>query len=136
MLDYNLNHGGYARLRRRDEKGWRNGVPCRLRASLFVPQLRLCLYRCRHSVRDLLVVIITQLMGDKVRIAEHSLLALFDIPKILWPRLRLSWQWRRHHMITGRMDFCMDERGLKVKITTPIWLLVIPKVGSIFLPER
>lgn len=114
MLDYNLNHGGYARLRRRDEKGWRNGVPCRLRASLFVPQLRLCLYRCRHSVRDLLVVIITQLMGDKVRIAEHSLLALFDIPKILWPRLRLSWQWRRHHMITGRMDFCMDERGLKV----------------------
>mgnify|MGYP001617967696 CR=1 FL=1 len=28
MLDYNLNHGGYARLRRRDEKGWRNGVPC------------------------------------------------------------------------------------------------------------
>ncbi len=39
---------------------------------------------------------------------------LFDIPKILWPRLRLSWQRRRHHMITGRMDFCMDERGLKV----------------------
>ena len=37
-----------------------------------------------------------------------------DIPKILWPRLRLSWQRRRHHMITGRMDFCMDERGLKV----------------------
>ncbi len=34
--------------------------------------------------------------------------------KILWPRLRLSWQRRRHHMITGRMDFCMDERGLKV----------------------
>ncbi|MGU0055759.1 glutathionylspermidine synthase family protein [Enterobacter hormaechei] len=23
-------------------------------------------------------------------------------------------QWRRHHMITGRMDFCMDERGIKV----------------------
>ncbi len=43
-----------------------------------------------------------------------NLLALFDIPKILWPRLRLSWQRRRHHMITGRMDFCMDERGLKV----------------------
>ncbi len=28
-------------------------------------------------------------------------------------RLRLSRQRRRHHMITGRMDFCMDERGLK-----------------------
>ncbi|PLY45593.1 bifunctional glutathionylspermidine amidase/synthase [Lelliottia sp. F153] len=50
---------------------------------------------------------------DKV-LKDDNLLALFDIPKILWPRLRLSWQWRRHHMITGRMDFCMDERGLKV----------------------
>lgn len=50
---------------------------------------------------------------DKV-LKDDNLLALFDIPKILWPRLRLSWQRRRHHMITGRMDFCMDERGLKV----------------------
>lgn len=50
---------------------------------------------------------------DKV-MRDDSLLALFDIPKILWPRLRLSWQRRRHDMITGRMDFCMDERGLKV----------------------
>ena len=45
---------------------------------------------------------------------DDTLLALFDIPKILWPRLRLSWQRRRHDMITGRMDFCLDERGLKV----------------------
>ncbi|MDX5630752.1 MULTISPECIES: bifunctional glutathionylspermidine amidase/synthase [unclassified Brenneria] len=50
---------------------------------------------------------------DKV-MKDDELLALFDIPKILWPRLRLSWQQRRHDMITGRMDFCMDERGLKV----------------------
>lgn len=50
---------------------------------------------------------------DKV-LKDDNLLALFDIPKILWPRLRLSWQWRRHHAITGRLDFCMDERGLKV----------------------
>ncbi len=50
---------------------------------------------------------------DKV-LKDDNLLALFDIPKILWPRLRLSRQRRRHHMITGRMDFCMDERGLKV----------------------
>src|SRR5699024_12769419 len=49
---------------------------------------------------------------DKV-LKEDNLLALFDTPKILWPRLRLSWQRRRPHMITGRMDFCMDERGLK-----------------------
>lgn len=50
---------------------------------------------------------------DKV-LRDDSLLELFDIPKILWPRLRLSWQQRRHCMITGRLDFCMDERGLKV----------------------
>ena len=50
---------------------------------------------------------------DKV-LKDDILLALFDIPEALWPRLRLSWQRRRHHMITGRLDFCMDERGLKV----------------------
>ncbi|BDH47284.1 bifunctional glutathionylspermidine amidase/glutathionylspermidine synthase [Salmonella enterica subsp. enterica serovar Choleraesuis] len=50
---------------------------------------------------------------DKV-MKDDNLLALFDIPEALWPRLRLSWQRRRHHMITGRIDFCMDERGLKV----------------------
>ena len=50
---------------------------------------------------------------DKV-MKDDNLLALFDIPETLWPRLRLSWQRRRHHMITGRIDFCMDERGLKV----------------------
>ncbi|MDU2939764.1 MAG: bifunctional glutathionylspermidine amidase/synthase [Enterobacteriaceae bacterium] len=50
---------------------------------------------------------------DKV-MKDDNLLALFDIPKILWPRLRLSWQRRRHDMITGRMDFCLDEHGLKV----------------------
>ncbi len=50
---------------------------------------------------------------DKV-LKDDNLLALFDIPKILWPRLRLSWQRRRPHMITGRLDVCMDERGLKV----------------------
>ena len=45
---------------------------------------------------------------------DDNLLKLFNIPEILWPRLRLSWQNRRHDMVTGRLDFCMDERGLKV----------------------
>lgn len=49
---------------------------------------------------------------DKV-LKDDNLLKLFNIPEILWPRLRLSWQKRRHQMITGRLDFCMDERGLK-----------------------
>ncbi|WPA93776.1 bifunctional glutathionylspermidine amidase/synthase [Providencia zhijiangensis] len=45
---------------------------------------------------------------------DDNLLKLFNIPEILWPRLRLSWQNRRHDMVTGRLDFCMDHRGLKV----------------------
>ena len=45
---------------------------------------------------------------------NDDLLQYFNIPKLLWPRLRLSWQNRRHQTITGRLDFCMDERGLKV----------------------
>ena len=45
---------------------------------------------------------------------SDQLLKLFDIPEILWPRIRLSWKNRRHDMITGRLDFCLDERGLKV----------------------
>ncbi|WP_334320583.1 bifunctional glutathionylspermidine amidase/synthase [Gilliamella apicola] len=50
---------------------------------------------------------------DKV-LKDDSLLINFNIPEILWPRLRLSWQQRRYQMITGRLDFCMDERGFKV----------------------
>lgn len=50
---------------------------------------------------------------DKV-LKEDSLLRHFNIPEILWSRVRLSWQNRRYQMMTGRLDFCMDERGLKV----------------------
>ena len=45
---------------------------------------------------------------------DDGLLQYFNIPKLLWPRLRLSWRNRRYQTITGRLDFCMDERGLKV----------------------
>lgn len=45
---------------------------------------------------------------------DDKLLRNFNVPEVLWPRLRLSWQNRRYQMITGRLDFCMDERGLKV----------------------
>ena len=50
---------------------------------------------------------------DKV-LKDDKLLEYFNIPKLLWPRLRLSWQNRRYQTITGRLDFCMDSRGLKV----------------------
>ena len=45
---------------------------------------------------------------------DEKLLAHFNIPSSLWPRLRRSWSKRRGHMITGRFDFCMTEKGLKV----------------------
>lgn len=45
---------------------------------------------------------------------NDQLLEKFNIPSILWPRLRFSWANRRYNTITGRLDFCMDERGLKV----------------------
>ncbi|MDF7671036.1 bifunctional glutathionylspermidine amidase/synthase [Orbaceae bacterium ESL0721] len=50
---------------------------------------------------------------DKV-LKDDNLLRYFNIPEILWPRLRLSWQHRRYQMVTGRLDFCMSEQGLKV----------------------
>ncbi|MDG2916301.1 bifunctional glutathionylspermidine amidase/synthase [Bisgaard Taxon 10/6] len=50
---------------------------------------------------------------DKV-LKDDNLLQLFNIPKLLWPRLRLSWQNRRYQTISGRLDFCMDKNGLKV----------------------
>jgi len=45
---------------------------------------------------------------------DDALLARFNIPRALWPRLRKSWERRRGQMITGRFDFCVSERGLKV----------------------
>ncbi len=44
---------------------------------------------------------------DKV-IKDDNLLALFNISETFWPRLRQAWQRDRHHMITDRIDFCMN----------------------------
>ena len=38
----------------------------------------------------------------------------FNIPPALWPRIHQSWNNRRTQMITGRFDFTLSERGLKV----------------------
>ncbi|AFU99383.1 bifunctional glutathionylspermidine amidase/synthase [Simiduia agarivorans] len=45
---------------------------------------------------------------------DDKLLARFNIPKALWPRLRKSWENRRGQTVTGRFDFCMSDKGLKV----------------------
>jgi len=45
---------------------------------------------------------------------NDAILERFGFPRVLWPRLRTSWNNRRNHMITGRLDFSVSERGLKV----------------------
>lgn len=47
-------------------------------------------------------------------LGDEQLLKRFNIPASLWPRLRKSWNNRRGQMITGRFDFCLSERGLKL----------------------
>ncbi len=44
---------------------------------------------------------------------DDALLARFCIPPVLWPRIRASWQHRRHQMITGRFDFAVCAEGIK-----------------------
>ncbi len=45
---------------------------------------------------------------------NDDLLERFGFPPALWPRLRRSWNNRRNHLITGRMDFSVSERGIKL----------------------
>jgi glutathionylspermidine amidase/synthetase len=45
---------------------------------------------------------------------DDSLLEKFNIPRGVWPRIQQSWDNRRNQMITGRFDFALTERGLKV----------------------
>ncbi|PJA32424.1 MAG: bifunctional glutathionylspermidine amidase/glutathionylspermidine synthase, partial [Zetaproteobacteria bacterium CG_4_9_14_3_um_filter_53_7] len=45
---------------------------------------------------------------------NDALLERFGFPRLLWPRLRQSWNDRRNHMITGRLDFSVSEHGVKL----------------------
>lgn len=47
-------------------------------------------------------------------LSNEKLLSHFNIPEVLWPRIVQSWNNRRNEMITGRFDFCLTEKGLKV----------------------
>jgi len=47
-------------------------------------------------------------------LSDDSRLAPFNIPRALWPKIHQSWDNRRTQMITGRFDFTLSERGLKV----------------------
>jgi len=47
-------------------------------------------------------------------LGDDLLLERFRIPRCLWPRLRRSWENRSGEVITGRLDFCVSDRGIKV----------------------
>tara|TARA_R110002012_G_scaffold141593_6_gene299373 strand:- start:19 stop:1908 length:1890 start_codon:yes stop_codon:yes gene_type:complete len=47
-------------------------------------------------------------------LGDETLLRKFNLPPALWPRLQQSWNNRRNEMITGRFDFSLSDRGLKV----------------------
>ncbi|QID16332.1 bifunctional glutathionylspermidine amidase/synthase [Nitrogeniibacter mangrovi] len=51
--------------------------------------------------------------ATQVVLGDDTLLARFNIPEVLWPRLRVSWERRRAQMITGRFDFSVSARGVK-----------------------
>ena len=53
------------------------------------------------------------LHATQVVLNDDKLLALFNIPEVLWPRLRVSWSRRAGQMITGRFDFSVSARGIK-----------------------
>jgi len=45
---------------------------------------------------------------------DDQLLQNFQIPRALWPKIRSSWNNRKNSMITGRFDFCISDKGLRV----------------------
>ena len=44
---------------------------------------------------------------------NEDLLRRFNLPPVLWPRIRQSWSNRRGEMVTGRFDFALSEHGVK-----------------------
>lgn len=52
--------------------------------------------------------------GTDFVLRDDALLSRFNIPRAVWPRIQQSWDNRRNQMITGRFDFSVSERGLKV----------------------
>ena len=45
---------------------------------------------------------------------DDTLLARFNLPRALWPKIQRSWNNRLNQMITGRFDFAVSPRGIKL----------------------
>lgn len=54
------------------------------------------------------------LLATNYVLESDERLRAFNLPPALWPRIHQSWNNRRTQMITGRFDFSLSERGLKV----------------------
>jgi len=76
-------------------------------------------FRLSETAQGLLKRATSELHALFMAATEHvlrhdSLFEKFNIPRAIWPRIRQSWNNRRNEMITGRFDFALSERGLKV----------------------
>lgn len=54
------------------------------------------------------------MQATEVVLRDEGHLSRFGLPRMLWPLLRKSWDEHRRQLITGRFDFVMSPRGLKV----------------------
>ncbi|HEX4882201.1 MAG TPA: glutathionylspermidine synthase family protein, partial [Porticoccaceae bacterium] len=45
---------------------------------------------------------------------DDALLARFNLPPAVWPKIRRSWSNRHNEMVTGRFDFAVSAQGIKV----------------------
>jgi len=81
------------------------------RGSLYVRTTEAAFKELRHATNELHAMFMQA--TDRV-LERDDLLRRFDLPEVLWPRLRKSWNDRRNHMITGRFDLSVSAHGVKV----------------------
>jgi glutathionylspermidine amidase/synthetase len=72
-----------------------------------------------ESAHDELIRATGELHGLFMHATDHvlrdeALLARFNLPRALWPKIHESWNNRLNQMITGRFDFAVSPRGIKV----------------------
>jgi glutathionylspermidine amidase/synthetase len=66
------------------------------------------LRRATNELHALFMHATNYVLSDDVRLEP------FNIPRALWSKIHQSWDNRRNQLISGRFDFSLSERGLKV----------------------
>jgi glutathionylspermidine amidase/synthetase len=86
-----------------------NSSPANQRSYYCLSETALAeLRRATNELHALFMHATNYVLSDNVRLEP------FNIPRALWPKIHQSWDNRRNQMITGRFDFTLSERGLKV----------------------